>query len=294
MVTRRQFLTGLAGGVALSSGLGGYAFAVEPRFRLVVTEWDLATPKWPHDVPLRMVLLADIHACDPWMPAERVRAIVKEANALQGDIVLLLGDYVAGLHHFKTANVPMREWGAALSELSAPLGVHAVLGNHDWWSNPEGVERTLQSAGIAVYRNRAKKFTVPAPFWIAGTDSMLARPLGRGRFAGRNDLPGTLAQLSDEAPAILMAHEPDLFASVPDRIVVTLSGHTHGGQVRLPIFGRPVVPSAYGQRFAYGHVREEGRDLVVSAGLGCSVLPVRFAVPPEIAVVTLRGAPSVG
>ena len=67
-----------------------------------------------------------------------------------------------------------------------------------------------------------------------------------------------------------MAHEPDLFVDVPDRFAVTLSGHTHGGQVRLPFLGRPVVPSAYGQRFAYGHIREEGRDLIVSAGLGCS------------------------
>jgi hypothetical protein len=119
---------------------------------------------------------------------------------------------------------------------------------------------------------------------------MVAHPQGHGRFRGEDDIPGTLAQIQDDAPAILMAHEPDIFVDVPDRFAVTLSGHTHGGQVRLPFLGRPVVPSAYGQRFAYGHIQEEGRDLIVSAGLGCSILPVRFGVPPEITVVNLNGA----
>ena len=147
----------------------------------------------------------------------------------------------------------------------------------------------MTEAGIPVYQNRAMK--------IGGATPVLARrhrQHGRAsasatdEFRGEDDLPGTLAQITDDAPAVLMAHEPDIFVDVPDRFAVTLSGHTHGGQVRLPFLGRPVVPSAYGERFAYGHVREDGRDLVVSAGLGCSILPVRFGVPPEITVVTLR------
>lgn len=290
MINRRQFLTGLAGGVALGTGFGGYAFAVEPRFRLVVTEWDLPTPKWRHERPLRIVILSDIHACEPWMPADRVRAIVADANALGGDIILLLGDFTSGLGRFKLAPVAAAEWGRALADLSAPFGVHAVPGNHDWWSNIGLVTDTLDAAGVRVFQNRAELIGGPHPFWLAGTDSMVAHPLGHGRFSGEDDLPGTLAQIAGDAPAILMAHEPDLFVEVPDRFAVTLSGHTHGGQVRLPVIGRPIVPSAYGQRFAYGHVREESRDLIVSAGLGCSVLPVRFGVPPEITVVTLRSS----
>ena len=288
MITRRQFVTGLAGGVALGSGLSGYAFGVEPRFRLVVTEWNLPTPKWRSDKPLRIVILSDIHACEPWMPVSRIHGIVEEANKLGGDIILLLGDFAAGLGRLKLGPVPAREWGPALAELSAPLGVHAVPGNHDWWTNLAEVAEALDAAGVSLFQNRAQKFISPAPFWLAGTDSIVAHPLGRGNFGSEADLPGTLAQLADDAPAILMAHEPDLFVDVPDRFAVTLSGHTHGGQVLLPFFGRPVVPSAYGQRFAYGHIREDSRDLVVSAGLGCSVLPVRFGVPPEITVVTLR------
>jgi predicted MPP superfamily phosphohydrolase len=289
MITRRHFLTSAAAAATLASGLGGYAVALEPRFRLVVKEWDLATPKWPHAEPLRIVVLSDIHAVEPWMPASRIRAIVAAANGLGGDIIVLLGDYVSGIgERLRMGRVAAAEWGPPLADLSAPLGVHAILGNHDWWSDVEVVKEALTRAGIPIYQNRAVRLGGAAPFWLAGTDSMFARPQGRGRFRGEDDLQGTLAQITDDSPAVLLAHEPDLFVDVPDRFAVTLCGHTHGGQVNLPFIGRPVVPSAYGQRFAYGHVVENGRDLIVSAGLGCSIVPVRFGVPPEITVVTLR------
>jgi predicted MPP superfamily phosphohydrolase len=291
MITRRQFLVGLGAAAIGNAGVGGYAFAVEPRFRLVVTEWDLPTPRWTYAQPLRIVILADIHASRPWMPPERIAAIVANANALAGDIILLLGDYVSGIsERLRSGRVRAAEWGPALEPLRAPLGVHAIMGNHDWWSDPKAVKQALAKAGIPVYQNRAVKIGGDTPFWLAGTDSIVAYPLGRGRFRGADDLPGTLRQVTDDAPAVLMAHEPDLFVDVPARFAVTLSGHTHGGQVLIPFVGRPVVPSMYGQRFAYGHIRETGRDLIVSAGLGCSILPVRFGVPPEITVVTLRAA----
>jgi uncharacterized protein len=289
MITRRQFVTGLLGGAALVGGLGGYAFGIEPRFRLIVTEWDLATPRWIYDRPLRIVIVADIHAVRPWMPPERIREIVATANGLGGDIIVLLGDFVSAINApLSSRPVMASEWGPPLASLEAPLGVHAILGNHDWWTDPEVVKAALAEAGIPVYQNRAVKIGGATPFWLAGTDSIVAHPLGHGRFAGADDLPGTLAQITDEAPAVHLAHEPDIFVDVPDRFAVTLSGHTHGGQVWLPFLGRPIVPSAYGDRFAYGHIHEEGRDLVVSAGLGCSIVPVRFGVPPEITVVTLR------
>ena len=104
------------------------------------------------------------------------------------------------------------------------------------------------------------------------------------RFTGVDDLDGTLAKVSDDSPVILLAHEPDIFPRVPPRVALTLSGHTHGGQIRC--FGySPMVPSRFGNRYAYGHVVEDGRHLIVSGGLGCSVLPVRIGVPPEIVMV---------
>jgi predicted MPP superfamily phosphohydrolase len=130
-------------------------------------------------------------------------------------------------------------------------------------------------------QNEARRF--PRGFWLAGLDSQIAFPQ-----RGADDLPGTLAQITDAAPVILLAHEPDIFATLPDRVALTLCGHTHGGQIRILGYS-PRVPSRFGNRYAYGHVREGGRELVVSGGLGTSKIPVRFGVPPEIVEVTLGG-----
>jgi predicted MPP superfamily phosphohydrolase len=187
-----------------------------------------------------------------------------------------------------------------LGQLKAPLGVHAILGNHDWWDDPDvqhkrrGPTRSriaLEKAGVPVYENDAVRVGKDGrAVWLAGLADQIAFDNGYGhrprRYQGLDDLDGTLAKVTDDAPVILMAHEPDIFPRVPARVSLTLCGHTHGGQVRLLGFS-PVVPSAFGNRYAYGHVVEDNRHLVVSGGLGCSILPVRFGVPPEIVVVEL-------
>lgn len=301
MLTRRRILTGLAATAAGVAGLGGYALAVEPLWRLAVTRYRVAPPGWPPNLKLRIAAIADLHAGAPQMSVERIAQIVRRTNAVSPDIVVLLGDYVAG-HRYVTELVPSPIWAGLLSGLKAPLGVHAILGNHDWWDDrtaqrsgrgPIIAHRALESAGIAVYHNEAVRLKkLDHPFWIAGLGDQLAlirgRPSGGLRFAGVDDLPRTLARVTDDAPILLLAHEPDVFPRVPDRVALTLAGHTHGGQVRLLGYS-PVVPSRYGNRYAYGHVVEGGRNLVVSGGLGCSVLPVRFGVPPEIVVVELGG-----
>jgi uncharacterized protein len=121
-----------------------------------------------------------------------------------------------------------------------------------------------------------------ARFWIAGLADQLAHRLERGIFRGADDLPGTLGQVTTDHPVILLAHEPDIFVRVPSRVCLTLAGHTHGGQVRIPLLWPSFVPSRYGARFAYGHVVEGGRHMIVSGGLGTSFVPLRLAVPPEI------------
>ena len=177
--------------------------------------------------------------------------------------------------------------------------MHGILGNHEFsddrvaqraQSRTTEAHRLFQELGLPLFENRAQKFAKDGrPFWLAGLGDQLAFRIGHSRYRGVHDLPGVLAQLSDDAPAILMAHEPDIFPKVPSRIALTLSGHTHGGQVRL--FGwSPVVPSRYGNRFAYGHVVEDNRHLIVSGGLGtvsAGLAPVRLGVPPEIVTIDL-------
>jgi hypothetical protein len=295
MITRRGFFRFLGRMALAGVSLGTYAFAIEPGFVLRVQHYGLTPPRWPLGLKLRLVILSDPHLVEPHMPVSRWLRIIREANALEGDLTLLLGDYVAG-HFFRTGTIPVAEIAKAARQLEAPLGIYAIIGNHDWWDDRTAVKRStgptlaqkaFEDQGIPVLVNTAQRLSKDGqPFWLSGTDSIVAIPKGRGRFESRADLPGTLAQITDDAPIIHLAHEPDLFADIPERVSLTLSGHTHGGQVRL--FGwSPVVPSAFGNRYAYGHVVEKGRNLIISGGLGCSILPVRFGVPPEIVVVDL-------
>jgi predicted MPP superfamily phosphohydrolase len=205
-----------------------------------------------------------------------------------------------------TRQIGVAEIAPILARLRAPLGVFSILGNHDWWDDltaqrerkgPIVAARALRDAGIPILENEVVRLDKGGqPFWVAGLGDQIAFPRGRGRFDGVDDLPGTLAKVTDAAPVILLAHEPDIFPKVPERVALTLSGHTHGGQVRL--FGwSPVVPSAYGNRYAYGHVVEGGRHLIVSGGLGtvsAGLAPVRLGVPPEIVVLELGGEAGAG
>jgi predicted MPP superfamily phosphohydrolase len=297
MISRRALLKGSLGALFAGAGLVGYAFGIEPHLRLRVAHYRLTPKGWPSGLRLRMAALADLHACEPWVGVRRIRTIVEATHRLEADIILLLGDYVAG-HRWVTDWVHSDVWGSELGRLQAPLGVHAVLGNHDWWEDrtaqregrgPTFARRALEAAGIRAYENDVLRLQKDQHgFWIAGLGDQLAllpgARWGRTRFAGVDDLPGTLAKVTDEAPVILLAHEPDIFPRVPERVAVTLCGHTHGGQVRVLGYS-PVVPSRYGNRYAYGHIVENERNLIVSGGLGCAILPVRIGVPPEIVVV---------
>jgi uncharacterized protein len=305
VITRRRLLQGLAASGASMLALGAYAFAVEPRYRLDIASYRLTPPGWPPDHTLRIVALADIHACDPWMSAARITGLVETANDLGGDIVLLLGDYMAGMRRFRQAIAP-RAVAEVLGRLKAPLGVHAILGNHDWWEDADAMRRAagpvaigeaLTDVGVQVLNNTAVRLRhAGRSFWLAGLgDQMAYAPVQRlaDRY-GDDDLPATLAAITDDAPVLLMAHEPDIFddvATASRRVALTLSGHTHGGQVNL--FGwRPAAGSPGSRIYPRGHFNRSGRDLIVSSGLGCSILPVRMGVTPEIMVVELGGSPA--
>ena len=293
MLSRRHFLLSGLGVAGFSTVAYGFS---EPELQLRVTRYQLSPPQWPADLALRIAVITDVHACDPWMSLERIEKIVDHTNALRADIIVLLGDYVAG-HRNVTRLIPASEWAAVLAGLKAPLGVHAVLGNHDYWDDRtvqrEGAgspaaRRALEAAGIPVYENDVQRLNKAGrPFWLAGLGDQLAfvfaRRYGITRRKGVDDLSATLNKVTDDAPVILLAHEPDVAHRVPSRVALQLSGHTHGGQVRLMGWS-PVAPS--GQRLAYGHIRMNC-DVVVSGGLGCSIVPFRLGVPPEIVLVTL-------
>ncbi|MGE5266823.1 MAG: metallophosphoesterase [Deltaproteobacteria bacterium] len=299
MITRRTFLRGAGVAIAAGAGSAGYAFGYEPRCRLAVTRYSISPQNWPSGLKLTLALVADVHACEPLMGAQRIESIVELTNGLGADAILLLGDYETNARFIDRPLMP-DEWAPILAKLKAPLGVHAILGNHDYWDDPDVQlnrgrpprgRRALERAGVPVYENDAIRLTKEGrPFWLAGLADQIAYVTtsldGTKQTQGLDDLDGTLARVTDGSPVILMAHEPDIFSKVPERVALTVSGHTHGGQVRL--FGwSPIVPSAYGNRYAYGHVVEGSRQLVVSGGLGCSIVPVRFGMPPEVVVVEL-------
>lgn len=298
MISRRHFLRLAAGVSAFGASTVAYGFGIEPTHRLRITPYDLKPPQWPKNFPLKIAAVADVHACDPWMPLDRIAEIVARTNALNADIIVLLGDYESGMRS-AARPIPASEWAPVLAGLKAPLGVHAILGNHDWWEDraiqrsglgQTVARRELERAGIPVYENDAVRLEKDGrALWLAGLGDQLAylpaRVIRKIDRIGVDDLNATLAKVTDDAPVILLAHEPDVAMRVPERVALQLSGHTHGGQVRL--FGwSPVVPSRYGNRFAYGHTRTNC-DVIVSGGLGCSIMPFRLGMPPEIVLVTL-------
>jgi predicted MPP superfamily phosphohydrolase len=295
MLSRRHFLRTFSGlGVAGVSTVA-YGFS-EPELQLRVTRYQVSPPQWPADLKLKIAVIADVHACDPWMSLQHIQTIVEHTNTLGADITVLLGDYVAG-HRNVTRFIPADEWASVLAGLKAPLGVHAILGNHDYWDDRtvqragEGTtvaRRALEAAGIPVYENDVQRLNKAGrPFWLAGLGDQLAyAPARRYRAIKRigiDDLGATLGKVTDDAPVILLAHEPDVARRVSSRVALQLSGHTHGGQVRL-LGWSPVAPS--GQLLSYGHVRMNC-DVVVSGGLGCSFVPFRLGIPPEIVLVTV-------
>lgn len=296
LVTRRRLLTGL-GVMAMSGGFTGYATAYEAGWALALTSYAMSPPRWPRDLPLRVAVIADIHACYPWMSDERIGDIVDLANAQRPDLTVLLGDFVC-THRFVTGYVPPGAWAEQLARLQAPLGVYSILGNHDWWSAaipsdpPDGsrsIRRALAQARIPVLENQSIRLAHNGkPFWLIGLGDQLAHSYRRRGAHGVDDLPAAMREVNDDAPAILLAHEPNVFGRVPERIALTLCGHTHGGQINLPFVGSPFVHARPGaKRYIYGVYSEGQRQLVVSGGLGTSLAPVRVLRPPEVVTIDL-------
>lgn len=278
-MTRRQAKILVRSVGLLLLGLAVWAFVIEPA-SLRVQSYTVTIPDWPVGLSgLRIAVLADLHTGSPFNDLGKLRAIVTATNGAGCDLILLAGDLVIQGVLGGTV-VPPEDSAGILKELSAPLGVYAVLGNHDWWLNADRVRRALEGVQIPVLEDDAVEITgKQGTFWLAGISDF---------WEGAHDVSRALSKVPAAGPVLTFTHNPDVFPEIPSRVSLTIAGHTHGGQVHVPIIGRPVVPSRYGERFAAGHIVEEVRHLFVSTGLGTSILPVRFRVPPEISILTVR------
>jgi uncharacterized protein len=264
-------ITGLAAAIAWR------ALWHEPRTQRL-RERELALACWPQALAgLRVALISDLHAGAPHVHEARLEGLAAAVNASAPDLVLLLGDFVDPKVRGGSPIAP-EAVADRLGALRARLGVFAVLGNHDWLHGGERVAAALRAAGIRVLENEA---VAVGPLWLAGVaDARMRTP----------DVEGALAAVPPAAPVLLMSHDPDLFPHIPDRVALTVSGHTHGGQVAVPVLRRRAIPSRFGERYARGHVEEGGRHLYVTAGYGTSGWPVRLLAPSEVVVLRLTPA----
>lgn len=278
---RRRYTYGIPAVLLLLLALlGFYSAGLEPD-RLIIRHVKIPVPGW-QGRPLRVAVLGDIHAGAPHITRGKLEALVRLTNRQNPDLIALLGDYVIlgvlGGHFMEPEEV-----AEGLRGFNAPLGVFAVLGNHDWWYNGPRMKAALEKVGYRVLEDEIATVELDGrKIWVAGlADEWTRRP----------DVEKVMGLIPAGAPAIVLTHGPDLFPRLRPFVGVTLAAHTHGGQVRLPFMGAPIVPSRYRQRYVSGWVREEGKQMYVTSGIGTSILPIRFRVPPEIVDLTIQEAP---
>ena len=260
---------------AAAAGLAAWALLVEPR-RTVVERHTLRLPRWPQALDgLRVALISDVHAGGPHVREQRVERIVERVNRERPDFVALLGDYV-------DPKVPLGSYiapeavAARLGALDAPLGAVAVLGNHDWVNETGRIVAALRDHGIPVLENRALALEgAAAPLWVAGLADLMRR---------HPDPVLAFSKIPDDAAVIALSHDPGVWPRIPERAALTVAGHDHGGQIGIPLLRRKAAHS----RHIGGLVEEDGRVMYVSRGIGTSLLPIRFAATPELALLTLR------
>ena len=260
-------------------GVGVWSFFIEPN-RLVIHEEVIQINNWPKELSgLNIAVISDIHTGAPFVNDKKLREIVARTNQLNPDLVVLLGDYMSP-NSWHSHRVEPEVTAAGLKDLRAPLGVYSVLGNHDWWYNGNKVRAALEQNGIRVLENETAEIKWRnSSFWIVGLADLWTRP---------QRIQETLNKVPDGSTIVAITHNPDIFPRLPQNVQILLAGHTHGGQVNFPIIGRPIEPSDFGQRYVAGHVFEDGHHLFVTTGIGTSILPIRFRVPPEIVLLTIR------
>ena len=271
-MTFKRFLLILAALALLLLGWCYWSAISAPVVRRATVE----LPGYPAgQAPVKVALLADLHVQGPDMPPERVARIVAQVNAERPDLVLIAGDLI-GDRTLSTRHYSTAETMAPLAGLRAPLGTIAVLGNHEYWRNAGEAREALTRIGVRVLANQAAQ---AGPLVIGGLDDQLTGHNRDARtWSAMRALPGA---------RVLLSHSPDPFATLPPDIGLMLAGHTHCGQIRLPLWGPIETGSAYGDRYVCGYIEQNGRRLIVTAGLGASILPLRLLAPPDFWIVTI-------
>ena len=280
--TRRQFLLLASAGVA---ALGADVTLIEPNWPHLIQR-EIALDRWPQQLDgFKIALLSDFHY-DPTFSIHPLRAAVRMVNDLNPDLIALTGDFVSlrfSPRMNREAALTAEPCGSILQNMRSALGQWAVMGNHDQFTDPDIVTSALQNHGIKVLANQA----VPierggARFWLAGVNDVIS---------GTADLKETLASVPSGEPVVLMAHEPD-FADFVARfpIDLQLSGHSHGGQVRVPFVGPLFLPDL-ARKYVRGQYQVGRVKLYVNVGIGTVGIPVRWNCPPEVTLLTLRAKP---
>ncbi len=297
-LSRRRFLQlgcrTLLGSLLLGTSTGLYARFAEPSW-LQVRHATVMLPSLPDPlVGLKIGQLSDLHVAST-TDVELVKEAVRLLNATSPDVVVLTGDFVT---HEVAYSAAVAE---ALADLHTPHGIYAVLGNHDVWTDADRVADALSQRDISVLRDDRVCLTIAdTPLWLLGIEdrghtgfSSLRYNDDFSRFQrhwqdAKQAVTSLLADLPSGDPRLLLVHNPD-FAEMlpPGGIDLTLSGHTHGGQVRFPLIGAPFVPSCFGQTFVSGHVQATQTQLYVSRGVGAVPPAVRFNSRPEVTVLSL-------
>jgi len=274
----------LIGATIAGIGLLVWAGLVEPR-RMVVRRARLQLPHWPARLTgLRVAIVSDVHAGGPHVGDRRLEQVVERVNREAPDLVVLLGDYVdpdlpAVPPLPEVRPLPPERVATALERLRAPVGVVAVLGNHDWSNDGERVAGALRAVGARVLENEAVELVARGgPLWILGLADLRKR---------HPDLDAPMRVVPEGSPLLVLTHDPDVFPAVPARVALTLAGHTHGGQIDVPWLRRRMIPSRFGARYSAGHIEEGGRHLYVSQGVGTAGPPLRFRAPAGIDVLEL-------